>query len=329
MKNNLLILLCIVSLLLSGGCKKKSDFDPATKSQNDFIGNWKGVITAFKNNQYLRQNGLVVIYPDAGGSTLSGILFAKETSVFRVFQYANGTIYFKVECNDPENPKCQNWSLSGYAVFLDEKTLDFRISGNECGAYGEEFISWSGSMAATPVPADSIRYFCFAKTGNTWTYETLLSNGSVCQLQRQIAAMPSDYFFTGIVNQTCTGSGFTKVLKWSVTPDHFTVNHDSTLTLHPVTFAIDAKPGVVYKSILNLDTTTLTLLDTNTMVTTVAGNFLCNSYRYTEPVVTDAGKVNRASLFWISKKFGVIKQEVNVPVDTTDIQTQVLTSKNF
>lgn len=329
MKNNLLILLCAFCLIVSGGCKKKTGFDPSTKTQNDFVGSWRGVITAFKNNQYLKQNGLVVIYPDAGGNTLSGILFAKETSVFRVFQYTSGTIYFKVECNDPKNPKCQNWSLSGYAVFLDETTLDLRISGNECGDYGNEYISWSGSMASVQVPADSVRYFSFAKTGNNWTYETLMNNGSVCQLQRLIGAMPSDYYFTGTVNQTCAWGGLLKALRWSVTPDRYTINHDSTLTLHPVTFAIDAKPGVVYTSILNLDTTTVTLLDTNTLVNTVAGDFLCDRYRYTEPVVTDAGKIYRSSLFWISKKFGVIKQEVDNPVDTIDIRSQVLTAKNF
>ncbi len=329
MNRTTIFFLFAIMIISASGCKKKSGFDPLTKTQDSFIGSWKGVITAFKDNQNIKQTGLVVFYLDAGGKTMSGILFAKETSVLRVFQFLNGTIYFKVENSDPENPKCKNWSLSGYANFIDETTIDLRMSGNECGNAGNEYISWAGNMASVQVPADSVKYFNFGKQGNNWQYGVNLLNGDTCQLQRTIVAMPSDYFFTGNTSQACAWGGMNWNLKWGISPDRFTMSLDSSLTFHQVVFPINAKIGVSYKSVINSDTTAVTLLDTNLLTTTPAGNFICYRFLFQEQVPVVGGKTTRSSVFWINNRYGIVRQEVNNPVDSTGIKNQSLVSKNF
>ena len=186
MKRFLLYLTCVFLIFASPGCKKKSGFDPLIKTQSDFIGTWKGTISAFRNNKLIRQTGNISIYPEAGGNTLSGLIFMNGISYFRQFQFANGTLYFKMICNDQANPNCQNWSLSGYAVFSDEGKIEIKISGNECGTLGDQYISWDGTLVSTQVSADSILYYNFAKTGNSWTYKVILKNGDSWQSAGQI-----------------------------------------------------------------------------------------------------------------------------------------------
>jgi hypothetical protein len=328
MKNHLLILLCSIFLISGAGCKKKS-FDPTTKSQEDFIGTWKGGISTFKNNQLLKEYGTMVIYPNGTNSMLSGILFMTETSVFHEFQFVDGTLYFKVDNNDPENPTCQNWSLGGFAEFSEEGKLDITITGNECGQHGNEFVNWVGSMSQYPVSQDSLKYFNFAKTGNSWTYTVTLKDGTSCQVQKQISSVSSSYIFNGAISQTCGWSGQTRQFNWNVNPAGFSIINDSSLSIKPIAFPINAKPGVVYSTFLNNDTITVTLLDTNYLVTTPAGDFTCFRYRYTEPDYADSLKVTKTAYLWLNNRYGIIKQEVVNPVDSTDIQLQVLSSKSF
>lgn len=330
--NRSAIIFFTIFIFLFAGCKKKTDFDPTTKTQNDFIGSWRGVLTAFKDNQNLKQTGLIVIYPDAGSKSLSGIIFGTETSVFRVFQYNSGTIYFKVENNDPNNPKCQNWSLSGYANFIDDKTIDIRISGNECGNVGSEYISWAGNLGSVQIPADSIRYFNFAKTGNSWSYGANLVSGDTCQVQRTISLTPSDYYFTGNANQTFGWGGLTWTLKWTVTPDRFTMMLDSTLSQHTITFPLNAKTGVSYKSVILEDTTYVTLENQNDPINTPAGNFSCYRFKYLERAKLSNGSLTwKGSTIWINNRFGIIKQVLDPGSyqDTTMVATQSLLSKSF
>jgi len=328
MKSFLLILISAILLIPSPGCKKKS-FDPSGKSREDFIGTWTGTISTFKNNQLLKVSGTLVIYPDAGNISLTGIFFMNETSVFHEFQFVDGTLYFKVVNNDPANPMCQNWSLGGYLVFSEENKIDIRISGNECGPQGTEYVNWTGSMIQTQVPADSIQYYNFAKSGNSWTYQVFLKNGDSCQVQKQISQESPMYLFDGTVTQTCGWAGQNMTFKWNVTPSDFSIIHDSTLCYLPFSFPIDAKPGVIYKPYTNNDTVTMTLLDSNFIMTIPAGTFSCKYFRYTEPVDSGLFRIKKTAYLWLNNRYGIIKHEVLNPVDTTDIRVQVITSKNF
>jgi hypothetical protein len=331
MKSYLLILISLIFLIPFSGCKKKS-FDPSGKSREDFIGNWKGSISTFKNNQLLKESGTVSIYADATTKALSGILFMKATNVFHEFQFVNGTLYFKVINNDPGNPICQNWSLEGYAVFSSETTLDIRITGNECGQLGSEYVNWAGILVQDQVSPDSVKYNHFAKTGNSWTYKVTLKSGDSCQVVKQISQETVTYLFSGSAAQTCGWTGQNNTFKWNVSPTGFSIVNDSTLSIKPFLFPINAKQGVVYRNYINNDTTTVTLLDTNVLVTTLAGNFTCVRFRYTEPVYADTSKttkISRTAYLWINNRYGVIKHEVVNPVDSTDVQLQILTTKSF
>jgi hypothetical protein len=328
MKSYLLILISAMFLISFSGCKKKS-FDPAGKDHQDFIGTWAGSISTFKNNQLLKEYGTMVIYPDASNNTLSGILFMKETSVIHEFQFVNGTLYFKVVNNDPDNPFCQFWSLGGFAVFAEEGKIDINISGNECGAHGSEFINWVGSMKQIQVSADSLKYFSFAKSGNSWIYKVTLMNGDTCQLKKEISQVSGRYLFSGAVTQTCGLSGQNMTFKWNVTPSEFSIIYDTTISYKPFTYPINAKPNVVYNSYVLNDTIQLTLLDTNAVLTTPAGTFSCVRFRLTEPVYSGNLKITRTAYIWLNPRYGVIRQDVVDPVELTDIQYILLTSKGF
>jgi hypothetical protein len=328
MKSHLLILISAVFLIPFLGCKKKS-FDPTGKSQADFIGTWTGSISTFKNNKVIKETGTLVIYNDLGNNLLTGILFMKETSVFHEFQFVNGTMYFKVENSDSASPFCQNWNLGGYAVFSETSKMDINISGNECGDIGKEFVSWTGSVVPASVSDDSVQYYNFATAGNSSTYRVTLKNGDSCQVQKQVSQASANYLFSGATSQTCGWAGQTKTFSWKVSPAVFSFVNDSTLGFKSFTFPINARPGVVYSTIVNHDTTTVTLLDTNLVMTTPAGSFNCMYFKYTEPVNSGILKVNRTAYLWLNNRFGVIRQEVVNPVDSTDVQLQVLLSKNF
>ncbi len=328
MKKYLLILICATVLIPFAGCKKDS-FDPTGKSQNDFIGTWNGSISTFKNNKLVIEYCTVEIYPDAGGTYLSGIIFMQETNVFHEFQFIDGTLYFNVVNNDPSNPFCQAWSLGGYAVFKAESEIELNISGNECGDLGDEFISWSGALKSSQLSSDSLKYYNFAKNGNKWTYSVTLLNGTTCQVEKQINLVPSDYLFSGLIAQTCGWAGQNASFSWNVTPDAFSVITDSTLSNKPFTLPINAKPGVIYRTYVNNDTTTVTLVDTSQILSTPAGIFPCWKFKYTEPVYFGSNKVTRTAYLWLNSAYGIIRQEVSNPVNSTDVITQVISSKNF
>ena len=86
---------------------------------------------------------------------------------------------------------------------------------------------------------------------------------------------------------------------------------------------------MVYSTVLHYDTTTVTLIDTNILVITPAGNFYCNRFKYTEPGLSGDSSFTKTSWLWLNNRYGVIKQEVVNPVDSTGIKTQVLSTKNF
>jgi hypothetical protein len=328
MKRSLLLLFIAIAAFSFQGCKKDS-FDPTSIPQEAFIGTWKGSISTFKNNQLLKQDGTVVFYPDATSGMLSGILFMDETSVFHEFQFVNGTMYFNVENNNPTDPFCQNWSLGGFAVFAAAGEMDIHITGNECGQLGDEFVNWRGTLTASVVPADSIQYFNFAKNGNSWTYKTYLKNGDSCQLQKQVSQVAAGDLFKGTSSQTCGWPGQNIIFSWKVSPSVFSIQYDSTLSVNPVTFPINAQTGVVYRTFQNKDTIAVILVDTNLAILTTAGSFRCVKYKYTEPVYVNAVKINRTSYLWLDNRFGIVRQEVANPIDSTDVQLQVLSAKNF
>ncbi|MDP1622315.1 MAG: hypothetical protein Q8M08_08240 [Bacteroidales bacterium] len=328
MKRYIFILISVTLLLPFTGCKKKS-FDPTSKSREDFAGIWKGSISTFKSNKLLKEYGTVVIYSEPVTQLLTGILFMKETNIFREFQFVDGTLYFKVDNNDPASPLCQNWNLGGFAVFSEEGIFDIHITGNECGQLGSEFVNWVGSMTKTAVAQDSVKYYSFVKSGNSWTYKVTQWNGDSCEVQKQATQISLTYLTNGTTSQTCGWSGQSMTFTWNVSPSAFKILNDSSLCTKPFTFPINAKLGVVYSTYVNNDTTTVTLVDSNLVITTPAGVFPCSRFKYTEPVYSGGAKIQRTSYIWLNNLYGIIKHQVQNPVDLTDIQYQVLISKNF
>ena len=326
-----LIRILTIPILLAAlaGCSKDS-FDPASKTRSDFMGTWKGTISTFKDNKLMKESGSVYIYPVKGGSAAAGILFMSETQVLEEFQFVDGTLYFKVKNNDPESPFCQKWSLGGYAVFTSEKEIELHITGNECGQVGNEYVNWVGTLGTATVPADSVLYFNFAAASRSWTYHSTLLDGDTCRVVKQISASPAEFSFTGATTDTCGWSGTGYNLKWTVTPAAFTIQLDSNLCEKQVNLAIDAKMGVIYRSILSgTDTVTVKLADTSTFVTTPAGTFQCDLYQYTEPVTVGSTRYTRYSRIWLNNLHGIIRHEVQNQASTTGVTMQVLTGKNF
>ena len=321
-------MVCAVLIIPFSGCKKNKGFDPLTKGSDDFIGTWQGTISTFKNNKVIKEKGDVVIYRESA-DYLAGIIFMNETLSFTEFQFLNGTLYFRIPCNDPLNPNCQTWNLGGYAVFAEDGKIDFRLSGNECGSYGSEYVDWNGTLMQKQVDPDSIQYFDFARTGNSWTYKITLKNGDSCHVQKQIITNAPTWNFQGLSAQTCGWNAANMTLKWGVAPSQFSIVNDSTLSLKAFTIPINAKPGVVYKSVLHSDTTTLTLVDTNLTTTTAAGIFTCSRFKYTEPAYSGDLRYTKTAFLWLNNRYGIIRQEVENPADPTDIVIQVLYSKNF
>lgn len=320
------VLVVITILALMQGCKKK-EFDPSAKSAPDFLGTWTGELTTFKDNVLSKERGIVMIYPEEGGSTLSGIIYLKEIRAFKQFQFQGGTLYFKVVNNNPDNPLCKTWNLSGYASFSDESTLDFRITGNECGYIGNEYVEWAGSLRLSPETQDSLEYFSFTQPSNNWTYKVEKVTGDTCQLQKLLATQTGFYLFNGESTHTCGWPATNIPLKWMVNPAEFTVFNDATLVRHELTIPVWALPGVIYTRRTTTDTITLTLLDKENSVVTDAGTFLCNRYRYSETIAHDGIRTTRTSYLWVDYRNGIIRHEVVNPTDTTGIISEVLKSK--
>ena len=328
MKRTIFPTLILVVILIITGCKKDS-FDPSSVGLSDFSGTWSGTLTTFKNNKLMKEQGLFLIYPAEGGASMEAIIYARDTRVFRQFQFQGGTLYFKVVNPDPANPTCQNWNLGGYVSFADEKTLSIRISGNECGLIGSEFVDWSGSLVKSSATMDSLPCFTFAKTGNNWSYVVTKATGDTCELQKLIGSKSGSYYFGGESTHSCGWPMQNIPLKWTVSPSEFTIREDLSLTRHEIYIPVYAKYGVTYRSYPYPDTVTLTLTDTNLYITTVAGNFFCNKYRYTESSVINNVRNTRISDIWLDHHNGIIRQEVTSPNDTSDIIRQVLKTKSF
>ncbi len=327
MKSHLLIAIGLLALVPFAGCKKKS-FDPASKSLQDFVGTWEGTITTFKENKLMQESGAVVIFPDAGGATLSGVFLMKENRIFHEFQFVQGTLYFNVENNDPDNAFCQNWSLGGFAVFSEEGKIDIRITGNECGDIGGEFVNWTGTLVNRQIPADSVKYFNFGGSGHSWAYDLVLNNGSTCTMSK-VVNTTGTYSYLGTIAHTCSWANPPLILKWNVTPAVFSILLDSTLCDKPLSIPVSAKPGVTYRTLLSPDTLTLSMVDTLQTLTTPAGTFVCSKYLFTEPVYRDSVKHTRATFLWLDNRFGIVRMEVTNPVGPEDIGFMELSDINF
>jgi hypothetical protein len=141
--------------------------------------------------------------------------------------------------------------------------------------------------------------------------------------------MPSDYFFQGVSSKACPWGSNNQSLSWTVSPEMYTINHDSTFSLNYVYFPIYAKLGVSYKYIVNSDTSTVTLQDTSQWLTTPAGTFSCSKFRHTEIFHSGLIKHTKTSYIWLNNRFGIIKQEVENPADSISVKLQTLSAKNF
>src|SRR5512138_1229874 len=136
-------------LLVAGlfsGCTKESSYDPSTATLDDFVGTWRGTLSAFKNNQTIHRSGDIIFYYPAGSNRLAGIMVVDQVYVLEEIQFKNGVFYFSVLNSDTLNPLCLNWNLAGYASHTNPQQIYAYISGNECGILGKEFVGYEGNF---------------------------------------------------------------------------------------------------------------------------------------------------------------------------------------
>jgi hypothetical protein len=327
MKRLLTLTITLFLILPYWGCKKCDCFDSSGKVPSDFIGTWKGTVTAFKDNKTEKKSGELIIYQSAGG--LEGIL--NMEGVYRLVgtQFSNGFWYFDVICSDTLNPQCSNWSLTGFGVFSEAEHIDFHMAGNECGTLGKQYVSWEGTLAMYSDTPDPAYYYNFGKQGNTWNYLINKVSTDTCALEQKITGTPSAGLFNGTVANTCGWPWQHNLFYWYIDPVMFTIYDPSGSGAVAASFPIDVTPGTVYSYIHGNDTTRVTLVARYQEVSVQAGKFICSKYRVVEPADSVKSGTNTDYFLWINNQYGIIKKEVTTPYGPNDISTQLLINKNF
>jgi hypothetical protein len=325
-----LTLASILILLLAGffsGCKKdSSSYDPSTATLNDFVGTWRGTLSAFKNNQKVNRSGDIIFYPNAAGDRLSGIMILDQVYVLEEIQLKNGVFYFNVLNSDTLNPLCINWNLSGYATHTSDQEIHAYISGNECGILGKEFVSYDGNFGLMNPEPDSTAFYSFGAQGHQWTYDIVLQSTGSCQLQQQITADNGNGMFTGDQTNGCGWAWTTKPLKWSVTPMRFSVLADTSNEIL-YSYYLDARPESTYIFTPGDQVNTVQMI-TMEAITVPAGTFKCTKFMVQISINGGLFPVQKG-YYWLSNTAGIVKYQSLLSGDTTNIVTQSLASKNF
>lgn len=317
--------LLVLMIIPEQACKKDATFDPSAVTLSQMKGTWRGRITTFKNNTWIEKNGDVSFFDNTAGDMLNGIFELGQINFLEGFMFQHGTLYFNLLLSDSTNPQCSNWDLGGYVYLEEENVMVIRIAGNECGPLGKQFVSYEGSLILVNPDMDPSVYFSFAQTGKTWNYETLLYNGTTCEVTQAIGAEPSPYMFAVTETNNCGWPVAQKQFNWQVEPFRLSVMAGTSTTEILYSFYLDAVLNKTYRFINGVDTTFLTLANNDVSVTVTAGTYICGQYSF-ESRMHSSGDITTKGSIYLSKQYGFIKMNYTAPSDSSSIQSQVLTS---
>lgn len=317
-------ILLILLTFMTDSCKKDS-FDSKSVTMNQLKGTWRGRITAFKNNTLIERSGDVTLFPNETGNFLDGIFEMGQINLIEGFMFQAGILYFNLICSDSTNPLCTKWNLGGYVFLEEENVMVIRIAGNECGLLGKQFVTYEGSLILINPGMDPSAYYSFGKTGASWTYETHLYNGTVCEVQQSIGSQPAPGLFTVTETNTCGWPFTQRQFNWMAEPVKLSVMAGTSATEILYTFYLDAMLGTTYCFINNADTTYLTLTDADYPVNVSAGSFNCGRYTI-ESRMHSSGDTTIRGTIYLNRQYGFILTEYTEPSDSLSIQSQVLTA---
>lgn len=321
-------LILLLLILPEQACKKEVTFDSSAVILNQLKGTWRGRITTFKNNTLIEKNGDITLFSNVNGDLLNGIFELGQINFLEGFMFQKGTLYFNLLLSDSTNPQCANWNLGGYISLVDDNTMIINIAGNECGPLGKQFVSYEGSLILVNPGMDPSTYFSFAQTGRTWTYETHLYNGVMCEVQQTIGAETSPYLYTVTETNNCGWPLAQKQFNWYVEPFRVSVMAGTSTTDILYSFYLDAVVDKPYRFIVGDDTTYLTLTDTDVSVNVTAGSYKCGKYSI-DSRMHSSGDITTKGTIYLSKQYGFIKMDYSAPSDSSNIQSQVLSTVLF
>ncbi len=320
----------LAALLITGmltGCKKDSSYDPTTATLDDFVGTWRGTLSTFKNNQTIHRSGdIIFYYPSGITNQLEGLMILDQVYVLNEIQMQDGTFYFTVLNSDTLNPLCINWNLSGYASHNTPQQIYAYVSGNECGILGQEFVSYEGNFGKINPSPDSSAIYCFGANGHQWVYDVVLQSTGSCQLTQQITGDNGSGLYTGEQTNDCGFPWTTKPLRWKVAPLVYSVLSD-TADVPFYSFYLDARVNSIYYFYPGDYVNSVQLVSTE-QVTVPAGTFKCA--KFIVQITTNGGLFPiQKGYYWLNNNFGIVKYQTLLSGDSTNIVSEVLSSKNF
>ncbi len=324
----LISLLLVLLILPEQACKKDTAFDSSAVALNQLKGTWRGRITTFKNNTRIEKNGDVSFFDNTSGDLLNGIFELGQINFLEGFMFQHGILYFNLLLSDSTNPQCSNWDLGGYVYLQEDNVMIIRIAGNECGPLGKQFVTYEGSLILVNPDMDPSAYFSFAKTGRAWSYETQLYNGISCEVQQTIGAEPAPYLFTVTETNNCGWPLAQRQFNWQVEPFRLSVMAGTSSTDILYSYYLDAVVDKTYRFINGTDTTYLTLTDGDVLVNVTTGSYTCGKYSI-ESRIHSSGDITTKGTIYLSKQYGFIKMDYSEPSDSSNIQSQVLTTVLF
>jgi len=324
----LISLLLLLLVLPEQACKKEATYDSSAVTLNQLKGTWRGQMTTFKNNTRIEKNGDVTLFSNTAGDLLDGIFELGQINFLEGFMFQEGYLYFNLILSDSTNPQCSNWDLGGYLFLEEDNMMGIRIAGNECGPLGKQFVTYEGSLILVNPNMDPSAYFSFANAGRSWTYETQLYNGTSCEVQQTIGAEPSPYLFTVTETNNCGWPLAQRQFNWQVEPFRMSVMAGTSTTDILYSFYLDAVLNKTYRFISGDDTTYLTLTDTDVPVNVTAGSYTCGKYSI-ESRMHSSGNITTKGTIYLSKQYGFIKMDYSAPSDSSNIQSQALSTILF
>ncbi|MFH1295727.1 MAG: hypothetical protein ABIJ04_00430 [Bacteroidota bacterium] len=321
-------LLVVVLIIPEQACNKEATFDSAAVTLNQLKGTWRGRITTFKSNTAIEKTGDVSFFNNTAGDLLNGIFELGQINFLEGFMFQHGTLYFKLILSDSTNPQCANWNLGGYVYLQEDNLMVVRMAGNECGPLGKQFVTYEGYLILVNPIMDPSTYFSFAQTGRTWSYETQLYNGTTCEVQQNIGSQPSPNLFTVTETNNCGWPIVQRQFNWQVEPFRFSVMAGTSATDILYSFHLDAVINKKYRFINGDDTSYVTLINPDVPVNVTAGSYTCGKYSIELRRHSSTNVITKGTIY-LSKQHGFIKMEYTEPSDSTNIQSQVLTTILF
>jgi hypothetical protein len=312
----------------SSGCKKSNSFDSTKAVQTDFVGTWQGAISTFRHNTTISYTGTFLIYASSSGYTLQGLLNMAEVNIVQQTQFNNGTFYFKLICNSPDDPECQNWTLAGFATLVEQGRMQLHIAGNECGSVGDQYVDFSGVLTQISTSIDSSFFYTFGKSGNTWNYKITKVNNDTCTTQDIITGTAVPGVFQGQDLNSCGWQPPSANFFWYVDPLYFQVMQELSSGAVVASFPIGAHLSYNYHTVYNGDTTDVMLMATNISITVPSGTYQCREFKVTSKIHS-AAVLLPSGYYYLNNQAGIVKYEPLITTALTDVSKKELTGKNF